>query len=327
MFLGIDTSCYTTSLAVVDEKGNLLAEKRMILPVSLGDQGLRQSTALFYHLQNLPLILKELFSCLKGRELQAIAVSARPLPHQDSYLPVFTAGLTLAESLSAVLNIPLIRTSHQEGHLAVGAWSCKAQLDNKFLALHLSGGTTELLQVQEKYEAHLSYQSRVLAKSKDIHAGQLVDRVGVALGLPFPAGQSLEKLATEAEVEKSVDNKEVIIIPSSVHGAEISFSGAETQAKKYLQQGVSSAVIARATEKCVASTVEKIIRKAVEDTGIKNILFVGGVMANTYIRKRLVKRLEHPAVDAKLYFPAPQYNSDNAVGVSLIARSIFFNKR
>lgn len=329
MFLGIDTSCYTTSLAVVDEKANLLAEQRMILPVSLGEQGLRQSTALFYHLQNLPKVMQELFSCLKGQELRSIAVSARPLPHLASYLPVFTAGLTLAESLAAVLNIPLVRTSHQEGHLAAGVWSCEAELGEEFLALHLSGGTTELLLVQKKDEPHLRYQSRVLATTKDIHAGQLIDRLGVALGLPFPAGQSLEKLAAEVEnqAKNQAENKQEIKIPSFVHNDEISFSGAETLAKRYLQEGVPAPLIARATESCVATTVEKIVRKAVEDTGMKKILFVGGVMANTYIRKRLRKRLEHPAVGAQLYFPKPQYNSDNAVGVSLIARSLHLKER
>lgn len=317
MFLGIDTSCYTTSLAVVNESKNLLAEKRMILPVSMGKQGLRQSTALFYHLQNLPQAVQELFSKLNGREIRAVAVSARPLPRENSYLPVFVAGLSLAESLSTVMGIPLVKTSHQEGHLAAGVWGCEQHPGKEFLALHLSGGTTELLLVREKQEQPLKYESRVLGASKDIHAGQLVDRVGVALGLPFPAGCSLEKLAAK------VENKVEIRIPSSVQGYEISFSGAETQAKNFLQQGITPQEIARAIENCLAVTVEKVVRKAIEETGVKKVLFVGGVMANTYLRQRLKKRLEHPAVKAKLYFPKPEFNSDNAVGVSLIARSIF----
>lgn len=321
VFLGIDTSCYTTSLALVDEQGTLLVEKRMILPVPLGEQGLRQSTALFYHLRNLPMVMQEVFSVLNGRELKVIAVSAKPLPHENSYLPVFTAGLSLAESLSAVLGIPLLKTSHQEGHLAAGVWSCAKQPGDEFLGIHFSGGTTELLLIKEKLQPHLSYESKVLGKSQDLHAGQLVDRVGVALDLPFPAGRYLEKLAAE------VDNKDEfhgdIKIPSSVQGYNISFSGAETLAKKYLQQGVPPQEIARATENCLAVTVEKVIRKAIEDTGVKKVLFVGGVMANSYIRKRLCKRLEHPAVGAELYFPKPEYNSDNAVGVSLIARSMY----
>jgi len=323
VFLGIDTSCYTTSLAVVDDQGTLLAEKRMILPVSIGEQGLRQSTALFYHLQNLPKVMQEVFSILNRREIKVIAVSARPLPQENSYLPVFTAGLSLGECLAAVMGIPLLKTSHQEGHLAAGVWSCEKQLGDEFLGLHLSGGTTELLLVKEKTQPHLSYEGKVLAKSQDIHAGQLVDRVGVALGLPFPAGRYLEKLA--AEVENNEVYNEKIKIPSSVDGYNISFSGAETQAKRYLQQGVSPEEIARATESCLAVTVEKVIRKAIEDTGVKKILFVGGVMANNYLRKRLCKRLEHPAVGAELFFPKPEFNSDNAVGVSLIARSMAYS--
>ena len=320
VFLGIDTSCYTTSLALVDEQGTLLAEKRMILPVSIGEQGLRQSTALFYHLQNLPKVMQEVFSVLNGKEIKVIAVSAKPLPQENSYLPVFTAGLSLGESLSAVMGIPLLKTSHQEGHLAAGVWSCAKGPGDEFLGIHFSGGTTELLLVKEKSKPHLSYESKVLGKTRDIHAGQLVDRVGVALGFPFPAGRYLEKLAAE------VDNKEEdhgdIKIPSSVQGYNLSFSGAETQAKRYLQQGVPPQEIARAIENCLAVTVEKVIRKAIEETGVKKVLFVGGVMANNYIRKRLSQRLEHPAVSAELCFPQPEFNSDNAVGVSLIARSM-----
>lgn len=318
MFLGIDTSCYTTSLAVVDESKQLLAEKRIILPVTMGEQGLRQSTALFYHLQNLPRALQLLFSELKIPEIKAIGVSARPLPRENSYLPVFVAGLSLAESLSVVGDIPLVQTSHQEGHIVVGIWACEKEPGEEFLALHLSGGTTELLLVREKEQHPLKYESKVLGASEDIHAGQLVDRVGVALGLPFPAGRYLEKLAAQ------VEHKSEIRIPSAVQGYQISFSGAETQAKRFLQQGVSPPEIARAVENCLAVTVEKVVRKAIEETGVKKVLFVGGVMANTYLRQRLKKRLTHPAVNAQLYFPQPKFNSDNAIGVSLIARSAVF---
>ncbi|MGI6587797.1 MAG: O-sialoglycoprotein endopeptidase [Peptococcia bacterium] len=318
MFLGIDTSCYTTSLAVVDERKKLLAEKRIILPVSMGKQGLRQSTALFYHLQNLPQASQKLFSVLNGREIKAIAVSARPLPRENSYLPVFVAGLSIAESLSVVWDIPLIKTSHQEGHIMAGIWACKEHPGKEFLALHLSGGTTELLLVQEKQQHPLKYESKVLGASQDLHAGQLVDRVGVALGLPFPAGRHFEKLAAK------VENKTEVKIPSAVQGYKISFSGAETQAKKFLKQGISPQEIARAVEDCLAVTVEKVVRRAIEETGVQKVLFVGGVMANTHLRQRLRKRLEHPAVNAQLYFPQPEFNSDNAVGVSLIARSAIF---
>lgn len=319
VFLGIDTSCYTTSLALVDEQKNLLSEKRMVLQVSTGAKGLRQSTALFYHIQNLPVAMRELFGeGREGQKIKAVAVSAKPSPREEAYLPVFKAGLSLAESLTACLGVPLVETTHQEGHLAAGMWHCAEELGNEFLAFHLSGGTTELLLVRIKSPQPLQYEIKILGASQDIQAGQLVDRVGVALGFPFPAGRYLELLA--AEEGKKVE----IAIPSSVQGYKMSFSGAETRAKALLQAGISPREIARALENCLAVTIEKVICKARQETGLKNVLLVGGVMANAYLRQRLSKRLEHPAVGARLFFADPAYSSDNAVGVSLIARSLFY---
>jgi N6-L-threonylcarbamoyladenine synthase len=301
---------------VVDKHKKLLAETRMVLPVEAGNQGLRQSKALFYHVKNLPGVMENLLTGLEKTKIKAVGVSTRPIPKDESYMPVFLAGTSLAECISSILGVPLVKTSHQEGHLAAGIWSSEGELDSDFLAFHLSGGTTELLRVHEKDNKPIRFDIKVLAYSHDIHAGQLVDRIGVAMNLPFPAGRHLEKLAAQK------DGKTNIVIPSSVKGYEISFSGAETKAKNLLKQGLSHREIARAVENCIAISVEKAIRKAVEDTGLKKVLLVGGVAANMFIRQQLQRRLEHPAVGAKLYFPQVKYSSDNAVGVSLIARSI-----
>jgi N6-L-threonylcarbamoyladenine synthase len=340
VFLGIDTSCYTTSLALVDDEKNLIDEKRMVLPVAIGTQGLRQSTALFYHLQNLPVAFHELFAAQKREEkIKAIAVSAAPSPRVDAYLPVFRAGLSVAESISACLGVPLVKTSHQEGHLAAGIWHCGEALGKEFLAFHLSGGTTELLLVRLHHVQPLRFEIKILGASQDIHAGQLVDRVGVALGFPFPAGQFLENLAAQAlperagksaghsEMKKDSEKNELkieVLIPSSVKGYQMSFSGAETRAKDMIKKGIAPWKIARAVENCLAATVEKVARKGISETGLTKVLFVGGVMSNQYLRHRLRKRLEHPAVGARLFFADPAYSSDNAAGVALVARSLFY---
>ena len=324
-FLGIDTSCYTTSLAVWDGEGRVLADKRKGLPVGYGSQGLRQSTALFYHLRNLPLLMDEIFQTLPGEKIKAVAASAKPRPVEDSYMPVFTAGVSLAQYTAALLKIPLYLTTHQEGHLVAGLWSAGCADLADFLLAHLSGGTTEILRVKQVKTSPLQYDLTILGGSSDLQAGQLIDRIGVAMGLPFPCGPHLEQLAAQSGREEPGSGVHVVI-PSAVRGMMMSFSGAETRAKQYLQDKAGLPEVAKAVERCIAVSVEKALRKAIELTGLPDVVLVGGVAANAYIRERLQKRLEHRAVGARLHFAEPQYCTDNAVGVSIIASSIILQK-
>lgn len=307
MILGIDTSNYTTSLCLIDQTGNILKEQRQLLEVEEGERGLQQSAAVFQHVRNLPILLEAIGS-FQG--LQGICVSSRPRPEKGSYMPVFLAGEGLARSLAAALDVPLYRTSHQEGHIAAGEGTAGLIPDHEFLAVHLSGGTSDLLRVKRQAAG---YEIRQMGSSKDLHAGQFVDRVGVALGLPFPAGPHLEKLARTA-----TESDVFIRVPSPIDGYNWSFSGPETAVRKLIQAGVSPAGIARATESAIAKGLEKVLRKAIKETNHKLVLMVGGVAANLYIRDRLKKRLEHPAVGARLFFADPRYSTDNAFGVACI---------
>ena len=176
LYLGIDTSAYTTSLALVDERGMLIEEYRKVLEVPQGERGLAQSTALFLHVQNLPqlveMIKPELWS-----EIRGIGVSIAPRPVKGSYMPVFTPGVAIATSLAAALGVPLLKTSHQEGHIAAGIHSSELAQEH-FLAVHISGGTTELLEVRSIEPGKLDIE--ILGGTTDLHAGQFIDRVGVA---------------------------------------------------------------------------------------------------------------------------------------------------
>lgn len=252
------------------------------MPVPSGKQGLQQSTALFYHLQNLPLMMRDVFAAeskILGRRLKAVAASFKPRPAGDSYLPVFKAGATLAASISTLLGIPLVETTHQEGHLVCGLWSAKYHGGGRFLALHLSGGTTELLSVKQCGDKPLRYEINILGGSVDIPSGQLIDRIGTAMGLPFPCGAYMEKKAAEYRArcggDKTIYLKEQCRIPSAVKGYSVSFSGAETQAKRLLQKGAPEGCVATAVESCIAASIEKMTRRAVEETGIKDVLLVG----------------------------------------------------
>ena len=299
MIIGVDTSCYTTSLAVFDPAGRLLCEKRRLLPVEKGLSGLRQSEALFCHVKQLPELMEELAAEIGPIAPQAVCVSSRPRPVAGSYMPVFLAGLGLARSLAAAYGAPLYQTSHQEGHIAAALWSAGLAWQEPFLALHLSGGTGEILRVEPQ---PAGYEIETVGDT-DLPPGQFVDRVGVALGLSFPAGPELEKLAEQAT---STDFR----LSGSVQGTHISFSGPESAAERAVAAGVEPASIAAAVLDNIAKSLAKAIVAAREQTGCQKVLLAGGVAANQRIRKKLASL----GVD----FAAPKYAGDNACGVALL---------
>ncbi len=305
-YLGLDTSAYTTSLAVVNERQDLLWESRRILKVAVSETGLAQSAAFFQHIQNLPqqieTIPKSLWESLGG-----IGVSSSPRPVEGSYMPVFTAGVSLATALATARQLPLYKTSHQEGHIAAGYSSAQGPEEERFLAVHLSGGTTELLLVKRLQPGQLSLE--LLGGTTDLHAGQFVDRVGVRLGLQFPAGKALEELARQAESGAES------LLPSSVRGLKVSFSGVESAAQRLIDQGFPQPNVARAVEGCLVRTLSKLISKGIELTGLRQILMVGGVSANQYLRHELDLRL---LKQGKIYWAEPDWCRDNAIGVAIL---------
>lgn len=304
-YLGVDTSAYTTSLAIVDEQAQLQWEARKVLDVPAGACGLAQSAAFFQHVQNLPHLVKEVPAHLWAG-LAGIGVSTAPRPVKGSYMPVFTAGYCVASSLATGLRLPLYPTSHQEGHLAAGIVSGRLT-ENQFLAIHLSGGTTELLQIEKKEPGKIEIE--LLGGTTDLHAGQFVDRIGVRLGLPFPAGKELERLA------QSADSEAVSLLPSAVRGLEVSFSGVESAAQRLIDQHIPPAQVARAVEGCVARTIAKLLQAGIEKKGIEHCLIVGGVASNQFIRAELSRRL---ARKTELYWAKPEWSRDQAIGVALL---------
>ncbi len=310
-FLGLDTSAYTSSLAVVDESYQILTDKRINLEVKHGNRGLRQSEALFLHLKNLPALFAELPDGLHNT-VRAIAVSAFPRNVPGSYMPVFMAGLTQARVLSLYSGVPVYEVAHQDGHIMAGLHDARDLMDVPgFLAVHFSGGTSEVLNV--KTTTRGSFNIELLMSGTDLHAGQLVDRVGVAMGLSFPAGKYMEQLALRSS------GLNIPTIPSAVHARGFSFSGPENRAMQLLQSGLAHEDLAFAVFRVLANTLEKALLNSAEKTGQKEVLLVGGVMANSLIRERLVKRLEAPTVGMRLYFAKPALSTDNAVGVAMLA--------
>ncbi len=306
IYLGIDTSCYTTSVAVLDEDGSLLDEARQILQVNPGRCGLQQSEMVFQHTRNLPCLIEKV---LLGRDykLAAVGVSGYPRPIENSYMPAFLAGLSVARSLSAASGAALEIISHQENHLEAGLWSAHGPNAERFLLLHASGGTTDLL-LCEALE-NKRYRLLQIGGSIDLHAGQFVDRIGVALGLQFPTGQALEKLAEQA-IEK-------IDLPVSVNKLDVSLSGPATAALRKLEAGADAASLALGVEYTLAETFARMLRNGAAAYKVQNVILVGGVASNAYIRRHVEVKLAKRQV--RLWVPEARFSCDNASGCAALA--------
>lgn len=304
MFLGIDTSCYTTSCAVVDEAFRVVSSSRKLLPVELGKRGLRQSEAVFAHVRQMPEVLKEALAGIDTAELQAVCATDRPVNDADSYMPVFMAGSGLAASLAATLRVPCYATSHQEGHLMAAQIGCDP-LPPIYLAFHLSGGTTDLLLVTPGRGAQR------VGGSLDLHAGQLMDRVGVAMGLAFPAGPHMEALAA--------GGKAVGRYPASTRGMDMHLSGAEAQCMRDVETGhLAHACLAAELYDFLSRSILRVLGAACEAYQCPDVLLFGGVASSLLLRERMQERVRARRLGLELRFGQPQYSGDNAAGVAIV---------
>ena len=298
--LGLDTSNYTTSAAVFD--GREGKNTGRLLQVKPGQLGLRQSETLFQHVKQLPALLEELGEAGALSGLKAVGASTRPRALEDSYMPCFLAGESQGRGLAAALGVPFYSWSHQQGHLAAAAWSAGQLelLDRPFLAWHLSGGTTELLRVEP---AGCAPRAEILGGTSDISAGQLIDRAGVLLGLPFPAGKALDALyhRADAAVEYRV----------KLNGLTFSLSGMENQVKKLLEEGEKPANIARFTLDTVISVVLRATQEARRRYPGLPVLCSGGVASNSQLRAVLER-------SCGAFFAQPRYAADNAMGTAIL---------
>lgn len=304
--IGIDTSNYRTSVAAVSLKGQILINERLLLPVTEGERGLRQREAVFSHLRQMEKIAELVRNEDKHYGIAAIAASVSPRDGDDSYMPVFQVGTSFGRAMAALLGVPFFATTHQRGHLAAAAAGTCLEGHSRMLALHLSGGTTDLLQINEG-------EIRRIGGSLDLHAGQLVDRTGVALGLSFPAGPELEELAR--------NGKSRGLLGSSMSGKDLEchFSGAEAQVMRWIENGgMKTEDIAREVFDLLARTIARMTAAAVRMTGIRDVLITGGIASSKLFRQMLEERMTGSRTPAHIVFGSEELSGDNAVGVALI---------
>ena len=306
--VGIDTSNYTTSVAVADASGAIIANLKAPLPVRAGACGLRQSDAVFAHVRNLPALMRELEGVIENRRVIAVGVSEKPRDAEGSYMPCFLSGVAAAEALSAGLHVPLFRFSHQNGHLMAALYGANALdvLQGKpFGAFHVSGGTTELLHVRPN---GLDFFVEQVGGTADLNAGQAVDRIGVMLGQDFPCGPALEALAAK-------NTAPVPRVHTSVKGLTCHLSGLENLAEKLYTERGDAALCAAFTLRFLSETLLQMAKNYRLAYGDVPLLFAGGVMSNRFIARELREKLDH------VYFSPPPFSADNAAGIALLCRA------
>lgn len=301
IYLGIDTSNYTTSTAVY-KNGEIIQEKQL-LPVKEGQLGLRQSDAVFYHTIQLPQMVEQLSKKTDLTNITAIGASFTPRSVQGSYMPCFTVGSGFARSLSAITKAPLYSFSHQQGHIAAAIYSSnKLNLFNeKHLAFHISGGTTEALIVIPHNEDIV--KANLVGKTLDLNAGQLVDRVGLMLGLRFPCGKQLEEYA--------IKYTEKIKVKPTVKGCDCCLSGVQNIAEKLIKTGAPKEQVSATVLKYIEEALYVMTINIFNSYGQMPVLFSGGVMSNSIIRKNLTERLG-------AFFAQPEFSTDNSAGIAVL---------
>jgi N6-L-threonylcarbamoyladenine synthase len=302
IFLGIDTSNYTTSAAIYNTQSGEILQQRKLLEVKSGEKGLRQSDALFQHVKTLPVLLENLLS---GEKLDAVGFSARPRDVKGSYMPCFLAGEGTARGIAAALSVPCYDFSHQAGHIAAALFSIGklSMLNTAFIAFHVSGGTTDVLLCSPQDDA--AFKVEQLAYSLDLKAGQAVDRVGLMLGLDFPAGPRLETLALQS-------NRQFMIKPC-LKGCDCCLSGIENICAQMIKRGEPSCDVARFCLEFIKCTLDGMASAVLDKLGKKlPLVFAGGVMSNSIIRRYMSEKYDAD-------FAASGFSSDNAAGIAALA--------
>ena len=280
--LGFDTSNYTTSVAAFNGVSGENCSR--LLDVRPGELGLRQSDALFAHVKRLPEMTDELFAALPKDTIRAVGASTRPRAVDGSYMPCFLAGSSQAQTLARILDVPFYAFSHQQGHIAAALWSA---------------GRMELMLVEPDGK---NVRAERIGGTSDISAGQLIDRTGKLLELPFPAGKGIDALS------RGSDKKEHFRVKCS--GLSFSLSGVENKVVQYRASGASAEETARYALLSVISAVTAATREALRQYPGLAVVFSGGVSGNSLLRERCRE------FDAA--FAEPRFSSDNAFGIALL---------
>ena len=309
-YVGIDTSAYTSSLAVMDSEENIVLDLRNLLKVKEGQIGLRQQEAVFQHVKNMPMLIENMARKIDISNIVTISCSSKPRNIEGSYMPVFVVGKGQALILSKVLGVQYKEFSHQEGHIGTGILDNNLKEQNKFISLHISGGTTELLLVEKQ---NSNYKIDIIGGTLDISIGQLIDRIGVELGFEFPSGKSMDIISQNGNI---LD----ITVPINIKDRFwLNLSGMENYFKNIIKEYPNRLEDVIATLfNAIGVFIYKIIINSCNQYDIRDVLITGGVAANSLIRQYIVTELSRSNINC--YFPNRKLCTDNSVGIAYMGK-------
>ena len=306
IILGIESSCDETSVAVV-KNGREVLSNVINTQISIHELygGVVPEIASRNHVENISPVMKE---ALKEANIKIDDVDGIACTYGPGLVGALLVGVSYAKALSYAANKPLIGVNHIQGHIAANYITYK-ELKPPFLTLLISGGNTQLVLVKDYTEFE------ILGKTRDDAVGEAFDKIARVIGLGYPGGPKMDKLAQEGTPN--------IVLPKvHIDGLDFSFSGLKTAIINlhHKTPDINKADLAASFEKDVAEILLENTKKAVKETNINKIALAGGVSANSYIRKAL-KELEEKE-NIKVYYPELKLCTDNA---AMIASAGYYN--
>ncbi len=311
--LGIETSCDETSASIVKDGREVLSNvinSQIDIHEKYG--GVVPEIASRNHLMNIPVVVEQ---ALKEADLNFDDIDAIAVTNGPGLVGALLVGVSYAKALSSALNIPLIGVNHLEGHIAANYIKAK-ELEPPFLCLVVSGGHTHLILVKDYTDFE------ILGRSIDDAAGEAFDKIARVIGLGYPGGPKLEKLAREGNKE-AIDFPRVYMSPGSL---DFSFSGLKSAVLNFLNNNKQKGIeyepkdVAASFQAAVLDVLTDKTLKASKDNNIDIVAIAGGVSANQALREQLENALKEENI--KFYSPDFIYSTDNA---AMIASQAYYN--
>ena len=303
--LGIESSCDETAVSIVKNGREVLANViNTQIPIHTLYGGVVPELASRNHIDNISAVTK---MAVKEANMELKDIDVIACTYGPGLVGALLVGLSYGKALSYALNKPLVGTNHIEGHIAANYITYK-ELEPPFLCVMMSGGNTQIVHVKSYTEFE------VLGRTKDDAIGEAFDKVARVIGLGYPGGPKIDKMA-----QNGISNIE--LPKTHIGGLDFSFSGIKTAIINlhHKNPDVNKENLCASFEKAITEMLMEKVKMAIDKTNIKKIVLAGGVSANSYIRKEFEK-LEEDGI--KIYMPDLKLCTDNA---AMIASAGYYN--